>query len=483
MAKRKRVQGLLGKLKDIDAIVARGMKQWSVPGLAVGVVHGDEIVMTRGYGYRDLEKKLPFTDRTVSVIGSCTKAMTSTCLNILADRGKISIDKPVRQYMPWFTLADPLVSERVTARDLVCHRTGLPGHDRMWYGNDLPRRTLVERMRHLPLSRDFRTSFQYNNIAYAAAAMLIEEVSGLTWEDFMRQNLLGRLGMDTCFFTVDRMQQAQEFAEPYHVRAGKPVRVPHYALPQIGPAGPTAFCAVDMCQWIILNLNLGSFRGEQVVSADGIKFCHRPNIWVEGVIGYPKVCHTTYGMGWMLTDFRGHHYINHGGGISGFSAFVSMLPNEKFGVVVLCNAAGSPILGAVNSSINDRLLGLDPIDRVQQVLDDQRKAAEEAKRHPAPKPDQPVKGTKPSHALAAYVGEYHHPGYGGISVKKDGRGLAASFHADKGPLKHYHYDVFDWAEVTGRSARLTFQTDRTGKVAAFTVPFEPSLPDIVFTRV
>ncbi|MCC7146172.1 MAG: serine hydrolase [Phycisphaeraceae bacterium] len=482
MAKTTKTRNLAGKLKDIDRIVAKAMKVWSVPGLAIGVVHDQEIVLTKGYGYRDLEKKLPFTGRTVSVIGSCTKAMTATCLGILVDQGKIAWDKPVRQYLPWFALSDAFAGERVTPRDLVSHRTGLPGHDRMWYGSDLSRRKLIERLKYLPLSCDVRTNFQYNNIAYAAAAMLIEEVSGLTWEDFMRQYLLGPLGMDTRCFTVDRMQQAAEYAQPYHVRQGKPVRVPHYELPQIGPAGPTAFCAVDMCQWLKLNLGVGKFGEQQIVSEDGIKFCQRPTMWVGGVIGYPPVCHVNYGMGWFITDFRGRHYINHGGGISGFSSFVSLLPNEKFGAVVLCNAAGSPALGVTNSSIHDRLLGLEPMDRIQQVFDDQKNIEQRAKANPPAAPPARKMGTRPTHALEDYAGEYFHPGYGSIAIKKEGRGLTAKFHRDRGVLKHYHYDVFDWVEESGRNARLSFQMDRDGRIVSLGAPFEPALAEIVFVK-
>ncbi|MCC7409736.1 MAG: serine hydrolase [Phycisphaeraceae bacterium] len=472
------------RLKDLDGIVARAMKQWGTPGLSVGVVHGEEVVLCRGYGYRDVQKRLPFTERTVSVIGSCTKSMTAACLGILVDQGKLAWDKPVKQYVPWFELADPEIGRRVTPRDLVSHRSGLPGHDRMWYGSDLPRRELVRRMRYLPLSHDLRTTFQYNNLAYAAAAVLIERIADMTWEEFMSEHLLGPLGMETRYFPVDRMQQAPEYAEPYQVREGRAVRVPHYDLPQIGPAGPTAFSALDVCRWLSLNLGVGRFDGRQVVVGDSIKACHRPTIWVPGVIGYPSVCHQTYGMGWMITEFSGHHYLNHGGGISGFSSFMSLLPNEKYGAVVMCNAAGSPALGVINSSIHDRLLGLERIDRVRQAVEDQKKAARAASaRAPAAPAARPRGGRRPSHPIHEYAGRYEHPGYGKLTIETMGKSLRATHHRDHGPLEHQHFEVFAWKEATGRNAMLNFHGDAKGRVTAVGASMEPAVGEIVFQRV
>ena len=469
-------RGGVNPFKDFDTLVPKVLKGWSVPGVGIGVVYKGKTVYTNGYGLRDAERGLPFTAETRSVIGSCTKAMTATLLGILVDERKLEWDRPVVDYMPWFGLSDPVATQRVTARDLMSHRTGLPGHDRLWSGSPLTRRRLVERLRYLPMSKDIRTTFQYNGLTYITAALLIEEITGVVWEDFLRQKLLEPLAMDTHYFSVDQVQKCDNFAQPYLVRDGKAHRVPHYEHPQIAPAGPTCFSAADMCQWLIMQLGVGKFGRKQIISSDNIKQTHRPCSWPTGVIGYPKVCHQAYGMGWMIGECEGRHYINHGGGISGFTAFVSMLPNEQAGVVVLVNVGGSGVPGIINRSVYDRLLGWELVDRSAIAKREKRKAEASATK---PKRPRRVVGTRPSHALSAYAGKYEHPGYGTLSIRRSGRGLVASYNATEGALKHWHYDVFEWPKC---GPQLTFHMNREGQIASLSVPFEPLADEILFKR-
>ncbi len=467
------------RLAELDRQIARAMRAFHVPGLGVAVVHDGRTILAEGYGQRDVEKNLPFTAETRSVIGSCTKAMTATLAAMLVDEGKLAWDEPIVTYLPWFRLSDPLVWPRVTMVDLLSHRTGLPGHDRLWYHSPETREQIVHRLAHLPLSADLRVKYQYSGLAYITAAVVIERITGRSWEDNLRDRLLEPLGMDGEFFSVDRVQRSDNFAQPYKRSGAALRRMDHYTHTQIAPAGPTCFSAADMGRWLAFQLTLGKVGRERLVHPDQLKRTHRPHAWPEGVIGYPDVMHGAYGLGWVIDQYRGHHRINHGGGISGFTAFTSFLPNAGLGVAVMVNRPGSGVPGIVTKLVYDRLLGLEKTDWIGR-------AQREAEKQQGTKPYRPTgrkRGTKPSHALPAYVGRFTHPGYGTIEIARRGKSLTAVYHDGPDVLRHFHYDFFEWRErATGRATMLQFQTGRDGGVNALTVGMEPAIEPMVFTR-
>ncbi len=472
------------RMADLDREIGRVMRAFPSPGLSVVAVQDGRTVLARGYGLRDVEAKLPFTAQTRTVIGSCTKAMTATLAGMLVDEGRLAWDEPIVTYLPWFRLSDPPITPRVTMADLLSHRTGLPGHDRLWYHSTETREQIVRRLAYLPLSADLRVKYQYNGLAYITAALVIERITGQSWEDNLRRRLLEPLGMDTEFFGVDRVQTSDNYAHPYgkpKSARGRPPRIDHYTHTQIAPGGPTCFSAVDMGKWLSFQLALGKIGQTQLVHPDQIKRTHRPHAWPEGVIGYPEVMHGAYGLGWVVDQYRGRHRINHGGGISGFTSFASLLPNEGVAVAVMVNTYGSFIPGIVTKLVYDRLLGLEKTDwtgRAQREVQQQRSQGG--------KPPQPAirrRGTQPSHGLGAYVGRFAHPGYGTIEIARRSKTLTAAYHDGPDVLRHFHYDVFEWnEETTGRTTMVQFQTGRDGGIDALTIRMEPAVEPLRFVR-
>ena len=185
----------LDRLPGLDPMIRALLRDWRVPGLALAVIANDEVVAARGYGYADIAQKRPVTPDTTFAIGSCTKAFTTTALAMLVERGALDWDRPVRDYLPGFRLFDEVAGARVTARDLACHRTGLPSHDPVWYRAGASRHEIVKRRAYLAPSRDFLSAYQYNNLMYIAAGVLVEAITGQTWEDFTRRRILEPLGM------------------------------------------------------------------------------------------------------------------------------------------------------------------------------------------------------------------------------------------------------------------------------------------------
>jgi CubicO group peptidase (beta-lactamase class C family) len=143
------------KLQGLDDLAAQAMQQWRVPGLALGVVKEGKLIYAKGYGFRDLEHKLPVNTNTLFPIGSISKSFTSLAFAMLNDDGKVDWDKPVRDYLPEFQLYDAVASERATPRDLFSHRTGLPRHDIVWYSSDFSRPDMLSRLKYLKPTKDF----------------------------------------------------------------------------------------------------------------------------------------------------------------------------------------------------------------------------------------------------------------------------------------------------------------------------------------
>lgn len=221
---------------EIAQLIDRERQRFEVPGVAVAVVHDGAVKLAQGFGQRDIEADLPVTDRTLFAIASCTKAFTTTLMAMLVRDGLVEWDKPVREYLPYFRLHDPVASDLATIRDLLSHRTGLPRHDMVWYGNPgLDRRELVaQRLRHLPLSKGIREAYQYNNLMYLTAGLLAGEVLGSTWEDAIRTKLLEPLGMSSsCLSPAERVRRR---IGPVRTTAGPgrparwPVRTSRYAI-------------------------------------------------------------------------------------------------------------------------------------------------------------------------------------------------------------------------------------------------------------
>jgi CubicO group peptidase (beta-lactamase class C family) len=472
-------------LKDFEALTLKSMAEWKVPGLAAAVIVDGRVVYAAGFGYRDLEKKLPVTPHTQFGIGSCTKAFTAATLAILADEGKLDWDKPVRAYLPEFKLADPVISERATVRDIVTHKSGLPRHDNVWIRSPLSRREMFERLQFLELNRDLRQAYQYNNLMFMTAGFLAGSVAGSSWEDFARARILAPLGMTETNFSVDDSQKAADYSRSYTLVHDALDEFPFYNVDALGPAGSINSTVLDMARWIQLNIDGGKIPGtpaKTIVSEKQMALLHSPQTIVPDELRYPELFYSSYGVGWRINSYRGHPLLSHGGAIMGFSALTAFLPKDRIGIVLLNNLEDAPINGSLAYHIMDRLLGLDPVDWFGRLRADLAEAKEKAEKARAERDKDRRLGTLPSHPLSEYAGEYEHPAYGTIRVSLDEKGgLRAEYHQRVYSVEHFHYDYFrfrnDWMDA---EYIVSFATDAKGRIASLSIPLEPSVADIVF---
>jgi CubicO group peptidase (beta-lactamase class C family) len=472
------------KLRRIRDFVDSTKVYWKVPGASLAIVKDGEVIFADGIGYRDVKDSLPVTSQTLFAIGSSTKAFTTMALGILADEGLVEWDKPVRTYLPDFELYDEYSSEHLTPRDLVTHRSGLPRHDLMWYNSDFTREQLYHRLRYLEPNKEPRTTFQYQNLMFMTAGYLVGQVSGSTWEDFVGTRIFKPLGMINSNFSVLESQKSSDYALPYDVVDDTLKQIPFREINSMGPAGSINSCADDMAKWLLLHLNKGKVGDEQIVSEANLSQMHAPQIVLGSESRYDERLLASYGMGWFIEAYRGHLLNHHGGNIDGFSAQEALLPNENIGVSVLTNLNGNPLPDIVAFYVIDELLDLEPIEwqARSRVLKETAEAATDTAK--AEVVDH-VKGTKPSHKLEEFVGDYENPGYGIISVNMDGKKLKAVYNKINLPLEHWHYDVFkaEAKDVPGEPKLMfTFLTNVIGDIDRLRVPMDVSVDEIEFTR-
>ncbi|NJM26839.1 MAG: serine hydrolase [Bacteroidia bacterium] len=473
------------KLKGLDEAVDKVMKDWKVQGLAVAVVSKDKVLYTKGYGMRDRDKKLPVTTETLFAIGSCSKAFTAASVCLLQQDDKLDLDKPVRLYLPSFKLHDSYATENMTPRDLLCHRSGLPRHDLMWYGSPLSREELFSRLQHLEFNEPFRAKWQYQNLMFMTAGYLVEEVSGTSWEDFTKQRLLNPLQMTSTNFSVKNLSSGNNAAKGYGEKNDAVVELPYRNIDAIGPAGSINSNITDMSHWAMMLVNGGKYNGNEILNPTTVADLQRPTMVTPAQVPLTNTESTygAYGLGWFINTYRGHVLVQHGGNIDGFSASVSFLPYDSVGIVVLTNMNGTPAPNIVRNMIVDRMLGLNVIDLNKRVLDEVKKAREAQAKLKKDDDADRVKDTKPSHALAAYAGAYEHPAYGTIRVAVDNDGLVADLHGLIAKLGHYHYDIFEAKDSDlFEGAKLSFISNNSGEISELRMRIEPALKDATFTR-
>jgi len=477
------------KLAGFDDYMAKVLKDWNGPGIGVGIVVGDKLVFAKGYGYRDYEKKLPFTAGTVCPIASNTKLFTAVAAGMLVEEGKLTWDRPVRESVPTIRFNNETLNNTVTLRDMLSHRTGITRHDTIWYKSDFTRKELFDRLKYLEPQEPMRQAFLYNNLMFAGVGYLIELQSGKTWEQFVRDRILQPLDMKSTGYTIADMVKQPEHGVGFTEKRDSfdLYRLPYYEdIEGVAPCGAVVSNIEDLSHWLIALMNDGQYRGRQVLPADVLRQTLQPAIGLPNTAaeqrGFWEVLNAAYGMGRQTAAYRGHLVTYHGGDLPGFHSQVSFLPRERIGVVVfVVGNHTAPLYNYVTYNVYERLLGLDQTPWIERGLDIRlkNKAAGTQARKKAG--EDRVPNTKPSHALTDYVGDYENPAYGLLKIGLSGSELRFDFHKMKMPMTHFHYDRFDTPddEENGKWS-VNFRTNPQGDIAQAVMSLDEA--EATFTR-
>ncbi len=463
----------------LDNHIARVMKTFEVPGVAVAIVKDGEILLTKGYGVRRLGDPTPVDAQTLFGIASNSKFFTATALGILVDEGKVAWDAPVINYLPWFQMWDPYVTRELTVRDLLAHRCGLglgAGDLLWWPPSDYDRKEIARRIRFIPPASSFRSTYAYNNLMFLVAGEVIEAVSGKSWEDFIAERIFEPLGMRGSTARISDAAKKANVAAT-HARVEGVVRVVNsFLVDNINPAGGIMSNAEDMARWVRCQLNEGKLDGEKRLFSERVARELSSIVTPRMAAPAPpelsplKANFTGYGLGIGLRDYRGWKVMQHTGGLPGYVSQVTMLPDLKLGVVVLTNQESSEAFSSVTYTVIDYYLkapAFDWVSAFQKFRERQEKQVAEAEKKAEASRDAT---SKPSLPLEKYAGTYQDAWYGDVEITWTGEKLRLRFtHTPSlvGDLTHWQYDTFvvRWDDRELRAdAYITFSLNPDGSI-------------------
>ena len=482
---------------DLDAWVARTMKTFEVPGIAVAIVKDGEVVAARGYGVRKLGESAPVDANTIFGIASNTKAFTSAALAMLVDEGKIRWDDPVINHLPQLHLHDPYVTRELTVRDALSHRSGLglgAGDLLYWPDTTFTRDEVVARARFIQPASSFRSRYAYSNLMFVIAGQIIPAVTGKSWDDFVRERILTPLGMTSTRLSSVGLRPEDNAAYP-HSRGwrlrGTLRPVPMQRNDVWAAAAGIQTSVNDLSKWIIVQLNEGKIEQNRLLFSER----QQREMWAATtVVPISNVIEplravtpnfSSYGLGWAVRDYRGRRIISHGGGLTGMVTTVQLVPEENLGIVVLTNQEESGAFSSVLYHILDYYLGApytDWISAYEAARSDKLHRAETAEKTLS---DARAVHSRPTLKLARYAARYRDPWYGEVSIKLEKSGLVLYFEHTPGTiadLEHWQYDTFRavFRDNTVPDAFVTFFIGADGKIGSVKMEAVSDLADFSF---
>lgn len=483
--------GLPASLQDFSAYVDSARKQFDVPGIAVAIVKDGKVVLEEGYGVRELGKPEKVDARTRFAIASNTKAFTAAALQMLAEQGKLNMGDRVIDHLPWFQMSDPYVTREMRIRDLLAHRSGLSlgaGDLLYWPPTSYSTKEVVQHLRNMPLANSFRSAYAYDNILFAVATLVIEQVSGQSYADFVSERIFKPVGMDESLIDMTQLKPGMDVATghaKFNFSELKPV--PPMAWSNNSGAGGIYASVHDMAKWMSVQLAGGTLPdGKKLFSEDSQK-----QMWsmlTPMKISEPPVPELKatrpnfagYGEGWFLSDYQGQRLVWHTGGWPGMVSRVTLVPELKLGVVVLTNQESGAAFNAVTYRVLDAYLGKAKTDWVAAyaaaVKKSEGNADDSWKKHQ----DARDKNGKPSLSLASYVGTFRDPWYGDIVVSQQNGKLRMAFSKTRqlvGTMTAWQHDTFivHWDDRSlNADAFVSYSLDADGKIRE--VRMEPVSP-------
>lgn len=480
----------------LDTAFQRVLKDRKAAGFAVAVVSKNKILYAKGFGYRDFENKIPVTPTTLFAIGSCTKAFTSSLLGLLNKEGKLDYDKPAREYLPELHFFNDNLNNSVTVRDMMTHRTGLPRHDYSWYlFNTHSKDSLMRRIQYQEPTAGLREIWQYNNFMFLTQAMISEKLTSKSWETNIQEKIFNPLGMKSSSLSIDGLKKGMEVAKGYTIYKDSIIKkTDYYDIAGMAPAGSINSNVSEMANWVMTWINGGKFYGNEILPSSYVREAMSSQMVISPAIPdkeIPDAFLSNYGFGWMISSYRGHYRVEHGGNIDGFSASTSFFPSDSIGIIVLSNQNASAIPGIVRNMIADRILGIKPIDWNGRRNNADAKAKKEEKEAEKNVSSNKKLGTNPSHKQNDYTGLYNNPGYGTFEITNRNDSLIMFTPNGDLWLRHYHYDVFEGLGIDKEEGidtsqkeniKLQFLQTVAGEISSVLLPLQGGLKDIEFTR-
>lgn len=467
------------RIEKIDNYIRQAMNDWKMPGFAVAIVKNDSVIFSKGFGVRIIGRNEPVDENTNFMIASCSKAFTTASIARLVDQGKLKWDDPVMKYLPYFHMYDTWVTKEMTIRDLVTHRSGLAtfSGDILWLGSTYDKDEVIRRAQYLKPASSFRSRYGYQNIMYSVAGEVLESVSDTNWHVYVKSNFFEPLRMNRSNTSIKELKEKGNNAWPHRLDNGNVVaHTDYYSIETVAPAGAINSNVKDMAQWIRLQLNKGKIGDKRIFSER-----QSNDMWGNHMF----LGNNNYGLGWFITYSNGKRVLNHGGGMPGMISDVTIVPEEKLGLVILSNLE-TGMVNAIRNYVMDIMMNVEPKDYNKMMLDNWAKRIENFEKENKRREEIRVNNTKPSLPLEKYCGTYEDKMYGKAEVSlKEGK-LYLQFVPSptfKGELNHYHFDQFyiDWEDEFLTRGWIKFDINFNGDIKQFAIEV-PNSPDFIFTE-
>lgn len=418
-----------GFVKDsLDDYIRQGMKDWNIPGLAIAIVKDGKVVVSKGYGVRDLDTRQPVDENTLFMIASNSKLFTGTALAQLEYNKKLSLNDRITTYFPDFQLYDTTTTVLVTIKDMLGHHLGTKTFqgDFTWWNSDLSRQEIMQKMRLLKPSQTFRAGYGYCNSCFLTAGEVIPKVTGQTWEKYVLDSLVAPLQMTHTSTLGANMAQMPNAATPYTNTYSKMLqKVPFDNVDNLGPAGSMVSCVSDLSHWIQLQLDSGRFEGKQVIPWPVLQKTREGNTLIY-TRGSGANHFYAYGLGVFMKDYNGKMLYEHTGGADGFVSNVCFLPEEKLGITILTNNDNQAFFELLRYQVIRAYLNLPYVNMSKSSLAGFNSERAESLEKIATLSAR-AKGNRPALPITAYTGTYENPLFGKIVLSAEKNDLLIRF--------------------------------------------------------
>ncbi len=415
-------RSILPAIKQIEPFIEKGMQKTGVPGVAVAIVYRDKVVYLKGFGVRKAGQPARINPDTVFQLASLSKPIASTIVANLVGRREVKWDDRIIDLDPGFKLSNPDVTRRLTIRDLLSHRSGLPtSSGDVLEDLGFSRPEVLHRMRLLPLVGEFRKHYEYSNFGYTEGAIAASKGVHERWEDLAGERLFKPLGMTSTSYRWSDYRDAIDKASIHVIVDGKAIARYQRDPDAEAPAGAASSSVRDLAQWLRLQLAGGTWNGKEIVAAEALKETHSPQIatgkdHVTGGTSY-------YGLGWNVNhDLSGKLILSHSGAFFlGAATAVRLSPSDQLGIVVLTNALPIGLPEAITSTFFDLYKNGKPTQDWLTIFGQLFKAMIDQDNNASTDYSKltPPASPAPSGPLSAYVGTYRNDYYGNIEISED----------------------------------------------------------------
>ena len=415
---------------SLDTYVTRALTDWEIPGIGVCIIKNGKVIVMKGYGVKDYDSKEKVDENTLFMIGSNSKAFTATALAMLDVDKKLSLDDNVTKWIPEFKLDNKAAGEQAIIRDLLCHRIGFrtfQGDFTYWTSN-LTREEVIEKMSHIKATYPFRTTWGYTNAAFLTAGQIIPKATGMQWEDFIKARIFDPLEMKNTLALSKDLPKASNKCAPYTKAEGKLVKIPFCLIDNLAPAGSISSSVKDMSHWLMMQLDSGRYNGQQVVPLRAIAQTRLPHsILGNGGALFNEGHFALYGLGWFLQEYCGRKIVAHTGGVNGFVTSVTLIPEEKLGIIVFTNTDQNAFYEALKWDIMDAYLGKPYRNYSNVYLASYKLQANVELQKDKKLKDSVALHLKTELPLQSYTGNYFNDVYGNLSVVLENGELKMKF--------------------------------------------------------